>query len=162
MKGESKMTKQVKSINNATLLLQKRKGARTNMSTADAIKAVYAFKHPNNELNDIDKIKSLSDSKKIYRDGETQSAKPRAPTKEDILHQEKMLELEQVNNRPPTRNDLINTNYYLNEEEERRAKEEEERKKRKEDEERVDYDFNLKELRNLLSSKNISSNLKII
>ena len=116
------------------MLLQKRKGARLTMSTADAIKAVYAFKHPQNELNDAEKVKSLSDSKRIYRDGETQSAKPRALTKEEIHHGEKMRQLEEVNNRPPTRNELINTNYYLNDEEERKAKEEEAQKKRREEE----------------------------
>ena len=118
--------------NNTQSLLQKRKGAKM-MSTAEAIKAIYAMKHPMNDFNEGEKVKSLDGSKRIYRDGEGRSA-VRPKTEEELLHEQKMRESEEARNRPPTRNELINTNYYLSPEEEARKKKAEEEAKRREEE----------------------------
>ena len=117
--------------NNTQSLLQKRKGAKI-MSTAEAIKAIYAMKHPMNDFNETEKVKSLDGSKRIYRDGEGRSA-VRAKTEEELLHEQKIKASEEARNRPPTRNDLINTNYYLSPEEEKRLAEEEARRKKAEE-----------------------------
>ncbi len=120
--------------NNTQTLLQKRKGAKV-MSTAEAIKAIYNMKHPMNDFNDAEKVKSLDGSKRIYRDGENRGA-ARAKTEEELMHEQKMKAIEEAKNRPPTRNELINTNYYLSPEDERRKAEEDARRKKAEEEEK--------------------------